>query len=168
MAASKRAFSPTPEMLDKARAARTAGAAERAKHEELFKPSDTDDNIWAWLAKQRGFRLPQRGTAVTTAGIEKYLKLTGMSPTKFKMWHGFKGKLGEWCHYNAHFSMRALAGLLLEETYYKWHNYGLQPPLRMPEKLLITDCSDTQDRGTGINDHCIVRKKRAKKMLTTA
>jgi hypothetical protein len=96
----------TPEGLAKARAAR---AAKASNEPHVF----MEDDAWQQLARKHKVRLPQHGTALTTAGITQWLKKLGISSTEFRTWTGGMG-FKQFLEANPIWNLRGFVGLMLE------------------------------------------------------
>lgn len=73
-----------------------------------------DDKRWIALAAKRNVRLPGKTALCTSGKIERYVRKLGLSSSWFRSWCGYSYQ--EWINANPLWSLRALAGLLLEET----------------------------------------------------
>jgi hypothetical protein len=105
----------TPEKSTEMSPLERANAA-RARKRSLpvtIKTEYLDDDGWIELAAANGWRLPQKNTPASSAGIAPWLARLGIGKPEFREWCGWN-PVG-WCAHNPAFSLRALAGLLLED-----------------------------------------------------
>lgn len=73
-----------------------------------------DDQKWhVRLAAQRKIRLPRTKTALTTSGMEKWLRALGLSVTWYRNWSGM-ATLKEFIVANPDWALRDTVGLWLE------------------------------------------------------
>jgi hypothetical protein len=101
--------SPVMSPLDRARIARH----QNRNLPVTIKTAYLDDDAWVELAQARGWKLPQKATPASSAGIAPWLKRLGLDKPKFRAWCGYSP--AEWCKVNPNWSLRALVGLLLED-----------------------------------------------------
>ena len=73
-----------------------------------------DKKMHIRLAVEGKIRLPQAKTALTTAGMEKWLRRLGLSVSWYKDWSGFV-TLKEFIVANPTWTLRNVVGLWLEE-----------------------------------------------------
>jgi hypothetical protein len=93
-------------------------ARTRVKSEEPPRVFD-DDDLWGKLAHDRGVRLPQHATPLTTGGMTQWLKKLGIPIKEYTEYVGgwpLKKCVDVW---SAHeFNMRACVGHMLEYLEY--------------------------------------------------
>jgi hypothetical protein len=101
--------SPEKSPLELARAARAA----KRELPVSFKTEYLDDDGWIALVAANDWRLPQKNTPASSAGIAPWLTRLGIDKPKFRAWCGYNP--AGWCAANPTWSLRALVGLLLED-----------------------------------------------------
>lgn len=73
-----------------------------------------DASLWEDLARERGLRLPPWGEPATMSNMRTWIHKIGWSQAECEDWAGCK--LGELIERNSTWPLRALAGVLLEQT----------------------------------------------------
>jgi hypothetical protein len=102
----------TPEMRAKAAEARKSQI--RTPVSEILRQHYADEGHWLDLARARNLFMPPFATPCTLRGMRRWMRKLGLNIEWFRMWTGF-GQLEEWITSNPTYSLRAWAGLLLEE-----------------------------------------------------